>query len=72
MRTISSSISILSSSRSCLTIASWNINGFRSLLKHDNESNQLNLLLKQKNIDILCKFYYICTIIYLNDGKLLS
>lgn len=37
-----------------LSIVSWNVNGIRSLLKHDKEGKVLQDLVNRRNVDILC------------------
>jgi AP endonuclease 1 len=44
----------ISSSISKVSIASWNVNGLRSLLKHDHDSSVLRGLIARRQVDILC------------------
>lgn len=37
-----------------VSIASWNVNGLRSLLKHDHDSSVLRGLIDRRQVDILC------------------
>ena len=39
---------------STLSVASWNVNGIRSLLKHDPQGNTLKRLINSNKLDILC------------------
>ena len=53
----SSSISIALPS---LSVISWNINGFRSLLKHDTDLAVLKRLIKSKQPDFIWYVHHIC------------
>ena len=37
-----------------LSIASWNVNGLRSFVKHDRDGEVLGRFLKERDVDILC------------------
>ena len=37
-----------------LSVASWNVNGLRSMINHDTEMVNIKKLIQQRNIDILC------------------
>ena len=37
-----------------LSVASWNVNGLRSMINHDTEMVNMKKLIQQRNIDILC------------------
>lgn len=39
---------------SLLSVASWNVNGIRSMIKHDTEMVSLKIFIQLRNIDILC------------------
>jgi exodeoxyribonuclease-3 len=37
-----------------VNVLSWNVNGMRSFLRHNNDNNILEILLKRRKVDILC------------------